>query len=130
MFRSEFADAIRQGLLAGATAADILFPSILNSAYDSDLNRQSFRVIDNFSEPKSLPRYADFRSCLPSSDVFYVVNWIVDVADNADSDSIVIDKKAPAFLYSIHALDCKLKAQFCWEVLWVTRAYLTLVAVH
>lgn len=93
VFRSELADAIRQGLLAGATVAVILFPSLLNSAFDSDLNSKSSLVVDNFSASKSMSRYADFGYFLPSSDAFYVANWIADSADNLGSDFILIDKK-------------------------------------
>lgn len=93
VFRSELADAIRQGLLAGATVAVILFPSLLNSAFNSDLNSKSSLVVDNFSASKSMPRYADFGYFLPSSDAFYVANWIADSADNLGSDFILIDKK-------------------------------------
>lgn len=93
VFRSELADAIRQGLPAGATVAVILLRSLLNSAFDSDLNSKSSLVVDNFSAPKSMPRYADFGYFLPSSDAFYVANWIADSADNLGSDFILIDKK-------------------------------------
>lgn len=93
VFRRELADAIRQGLLAGATVVVILFPSLLNSAFDSDLNRRSSRVVDNFSAPRSMPRYAEFGYFSPSSDAFFVANWIADSADNVGSDFILIDKK-------------------------------------
>lgn len=98
VFRSELADAIRQGLPAGATVAVILLRSLLNSAFDSDLNSKSSLVVDNFSAPKSMPRYADFGYFLPSSDAFYVANWIADSADNLGSDFILIDKKTPESL--------------------------------
>jgi hypothetical protein len=40
-----------------------------------------------------MPRYAEFGYFSPSSDAFFVANWIADSADNVGSDFILIDKK-------------------------------------
>ena len=98
VFRSELADAIRQGLLAGATVVVILFPSLLNSAFDSDLSRWSSRNGGNSSAAKSTPRYADFGYFSPSSEALYVANWIADSADNVGSDFVLVDKKHASVL--------------------------------
>jgi hypothetical protein len=93
VIRSELADAIRRGLLAGATVAVVLFPSLLNSSFDSDSSRRYSRNADNFSAAKSTPRYADFGNFPTSPDALYLANWIADSADNAGSDFLLIDKK-------------------------------------
>lgn len=104
VFRSELASAVRQGLLVGATVVAILFPTVLNSAFDSDSNSLSSRNGDNDSAAKSTPRYADFGYFSPSPDAFYLANWIADSADNAGSDFILVDKKqARVLVFDAHA---------------------------
>lgn len=93
VFRSELADAIRQGLLAGATVVVILFPTLLNSTLEGDLNSRNLRATESVSTAKSTPRYADFGYFSPATDAFYVANWIADSVDNAGSDFILVDKK-------------------------------------
>ena len=98
VFRSELADGIRQGLLAGATVVVILFPTLLNSTLESDLNSRNLRATENVSTAKSTPRYADFGYFSPSTDALYVANWIADSVDNAGSDFILVDKKHASVL--------------------------------
>ena len=98
VFRSEFADAIRRGLLVGATVAVVLFPSLLNPAFDSGSNRLSSRGAEISNSAKSSSRYADFGNFSPSPDAFHIASWIADSADNAGSDFILVDKKHASVL--------------------------------
>lgn len=103
-FPSELADAVRRGFLVGSTVVVILFPSLINPAFHREGNRGSYLGADNFSDLKSLPRYADFGYFSPSPEVFHVANWIADSVDHAGSDFIIVDKKhARVLVFDGHA---------------------------
>lgn len=96
--RSDVAEAIRQGLLVGASAAAVVFPASVSSGLHSELKWRTTGVMGVYRVHPPPARYAEFGNYAPSPDARRLADWIADSGDNGGSDFILIDKKTARVL--------------------------------
>jgi hypothetical protein len=88
--RSEFADALRKGLLLGAAILLVILPPALHVAPPARHGVPGAMVRP--LQPAA-PRVADFAGRTPSPDARQMANWVVAAADNGPRSFVIIDKK-------------------------------------
>jgi len=91
---SGFIASVRDGVLAGAVIALLVFP--LTGGLYSDGVAQASPATHVGSPTPSLPsppRLADFAEESASPDARHVANWVAHSRDNSDLDFIIVDKK-------------------------------------
>jgi hypothetical protein len=89
--RSDLAEDIRRGLVAGAAVLVIVLPPADRSG------RSGFPPAISMSIPAPAAatghRRGDFGAYTPSPDARHVADWIAASRDNANSDFVIVDKK-------------------------------------
>lgn len=96
--RSEFADALRKGLLIGAALLAVLMPPVITVAPPAEAPRHA--AVGPGSPPPAAPqplphadRLADFAGKTPSPDVRQMAHWIVQSGDHRTMAFVIVDKK-------------------------------------
>ena len=89
--RSEFADALRKGLLLGAAALIVLLPPLVRVAPPS--SPQPPAAAARVSPPSPVVRLADFRAITPPAEVRQMANWVVQSGDHQTMSFVIVDKK-------------------------------------
>lgn len=89
--RSEFADALRKGLLLGAAILAIILPV---SVAPPTRHRPPHVPAMVRPTPPPVPRLADFAGRRPSDQARRMADWVAQSGDNQRKSFIIIDKKA------------------------------------
>lgn len=98
--RSEFADALRKGLLIGAAVLTVVLPPVLTVAPPA----KAPPVVAQSAAPRAMPappapparrgkRLADFAGKKPSQDVRLMAHWAVQSGDHDRKAFVIVDKK-------------------------------------
>jgi hypothetical protein len=92
--RSEFADAMRKGLLLGAAVLLLVLPPVVTYRHLNPTAPQSHSVQSTQPQiPRPAIRLADFGAETPSVATRQVANWIVDSRDHKTMSFAIVDKK-------------------------------------
>jgi hypothetical protein len=93
--RSDFADAMRKGLLIGAAILVLVLPPVVTYRHFNPATPQSRAVQSASPTPPSRPaiRLADFGTETPSVAARQVANWVVDSRDHKAMSFAIVDKK-------------------------------------
>ncbi len=93
--RSEFADALRKGLLTGAAVLTVVLPPVLTVAPPEQPPPVAVRAAPTAPAapgPRS-KRLADFAGEKPSQDVRQMAHWVVHSGDHQRMAFVIVDKK-------------------------------------
>ncbi|MHB1122345.1 MAG: hypothetical protein ACYC0T_06425 [Ramlibacter sp.] len=90
--RSEFADALRKGLLIGAAVLTVVLPPVLTVAPPAKDPQVAVRPAPTVPAPRSR-RLADFAGRKPSQDVRRMAHWVVQSGDHGRMAFVIVDKK-------------------------------------
>lgn len=104
--RSEFADALRKGLLIGAAVLTVVLPPVVTVAPPARAPQVATGpatapapatvpaplAVPSRPAPPS-PRLADFAGKKPSSDVRQMAHWVVQSGDHGPKAFVIVDKK-------------------------------------
>ncbi len=88
--RSEFLDALRKGLLAGAAILLLVLPSV--TTVKSPPSEAASRAVVR-PAPSSQRHLADFAGRAAAADVRQVANWVVESGDNQRKSFVIVDKR-------------------------------------
>lgn len=95
--RSEFADALRKGLLIGAAVLTVVLPPVLTVSPPAKAPQVAVRPAPTGPAP-TVPsprskRLADFAGKKPSQDVRQMAHWVVQSGDHRRMAFVIVDKK-------------------------------------
>lgn len=105
--RSEFADALRKGLLIGAAALTVVLPPVLTVAPTGKAPQMAVGPAPIVPAP-TVPaprskRLADFAGEKPSQDVRQMAHWVVQSGDHGSKAFVIVDKKeAKVYAFDPH----------------------------
>ena len=95
--RSEFADALRKGLLIGAAALTLVLPPVFTVAPPAKAPQVAVRPAPTAPAPAApalrSKRLADFAGRKPSPDVRQMAHWVVQSGDHRRMAFVIVDKK-------------------------------------
>jgi hypothetical protein len=101
--RSEFADAVRRGLVIGAVALVLILPPYLHfkhRAEPASAKPAATAKAPEAAKPQHVVRHADLGAESASPDVRRMANWVADSHDNGTHAFVVIDKpNAKVYLF-------------------------------
>lgn len=92
--RSEFADALRKGLLIGAAVLTVVLPPVLTVSPPAKAPQVAVRPAPSAPVPAvRSKRLADFAGAKPSRDVRRMAHWVVQSGDHRRMAFVIVDKK-------------------------------------